>query len=157
MNVTSLKFTDAAAERLTPSIHYLTVLLEGIKSKLLRTALLADHYRRPYFPMPALLRIQNVAFSVFVARSYIEDKTSTPKGIYSLPGFTTLFPVVTVWDVEQQAGSRYHKLAMRGAPVAALNDAPYAILQQNTTASSSFSWLIIWTSHIKAADSPIAM
>jgi len=107
--------------------------------------------------MPALLRIQNVAFSVFVARSYIEDKTSTPKGIYSLPGFTTLFPVVTVWDVEQQAGSRYHNLVMRDAPVAALNDAPYAILQQNTSASSSFNWLIIWTSHIGTADNPIAM
>jgi len=107
--------------------------------------------------MPALLRIQNVAFSVFVARSYIEDKTSTPKGIYSLPGFTALFPVVTVWDVEQQAGSRYHNLVMHGAPVATLNDAPYAILQQNTSASSSFNWLIIWTSHVGTADNPIAM
>jgi len=107
--------------------------------------------------MLALLRIQNVAFSIFVARSYIEDKTSTPKGIYSLPGFTTLFPVVTVWDVDQQAGSQYHKLAMRGAPVAALNDAPYAILQQNTTASSAFNWLIIWTSDVGEADSHTGM
>jgi len=107
--------------------------------------------------MTALMRIQSVAFSVFVARSYIEDKTSTPKGIYTLPGFTTLFPVVIAWNVEQQAESQYHKLLMRGAPVAALNDAPYAILQQNATAGSSFNWFIIWTSDIDAADSHIGM